>query len=164
MAANDIELVLALLPQELRVSKNGHTLLITGTNLMMPLLYHDDKMLKEAKEKATKYLLAKRTTLERSIIDFLLSLAEHDMDTASASLKNLCVASRKSNDKSPLSKCFCRTAHGLYHFAHFVLPEELFQKLEQPQDQGFILELEKWNKENGFSKGNLFFACPGIFL
>lgn len=161
MAANDTQLVFSLLPKELGLSQNGHTLLLTGTNLIMALLYPDEQILEKSREKATKYLLSKRTALERALIECLLSLADHDIEKTSLTLKDICVASRKSQGQTPLSKCFCRNAHGLYHLAHLVLSEIEFQKLEPPQDEGFINQLAHWNSKNDFPKGDLFLTMPG---
>ena len=163
-AANDLSLAKSIIPKELGLSKNGWAPMITGVNLLMSLFYKDDKMLEEAKKSAYKLLSGKQTLFHKSIVEYLLALAENDILKASESLKQVCEGTRKVGDSafiSKLDKCFCVYAHGLYNFAYFVLSQEDFSRLKQPDDKGFINELAGWNIKNGFSKGELYFPMPG---
>lgn len=159
-AANDTTLVNALLPKGLGESKNGHKFMVLGTNLMFSIWHKDVALLEKTKLVAVRYLSGKRTLLEKAILDYLIALAEIDTDAISVNLKNVCLATRKNQGESKLSKLFCRNAHGLYHFAHFVLPDEIFKKIELPNDEGFIEEYAQWNMENDFPQGTLFLNYP----
>ena len=163
-AANDVPLVNSLLPKDLGTSKNGYLPMVTGVNLMMPLLYKDEKAIDVAKKSALKWLSGKRSIFEKSIVEFLLALTEKDMAKASKQLKQVCEGTRKVGDTTfitKMEKFFCRYAHGLYNFAYFVLPQEDFKRLIQPEDKGFIKEFAQWNVENGFPKGEIFFPMSG---
>jgi len=117
-------------------------------------------MLEVAMKSAAKWLTAKRTILDKGIIEFLVAVAEKDMIKASASLKQVCEGTRKEGDVAKMRKIFCRYAHGLYNFAYSVLPRECFDRLEQPDDKGFLNDFAQWNIDNGFPQGKLYFPCP----
>jgi len=163
-AANDAALAKALLPRELGPAKNGHPACKAGANLMMSLMHGDGAMLETSREAAVRWMSAKRPVFEKSMVGFLLALCANDMPGASECLKRLCEGTRKIADPAEMSrleKCFCGYAHGLYNFAGAVLPAADFGRIEPPDDKGFIKEFARWNVENGFPGGDLYFAMPG---
>jgi len=161
-AANDIPLVNALLPKELGLCKNGHKFTVLATNMLFSLWYKDATLLEKTKINVVKFLSGKRTLLEISMLTYLMALADNNVVTASESLKNVCLGNKKSQslDESKLVRLFGRNAHGLHHFARFILSDEQFKALELPNDDAFIMEYAQWNMENDFPQGTLFLIYP----
>jgi hypothetical protein len=163
LAANDAELVEALLPEELGLSRERHAFGKPIGNMFLSLWYKNDEWLKTTKPEAEKYLTVKSHSYKPEM-EYYIALAERDMERASRCLKGVCVSVRRNQDSGvrdkPYLKCLCNYVHGLYNFAHYVLPEADFRRLQMPDDEGFIKEFAEWNIVNGFPKGELFLTFP----
>ena len=159
MACNDIEALESSYPKELVLSSNGYPAFVIASNLLFVLWYGEHEYGEEVIAKAKKILQQKKSIWEKAIVSFLVALYEKNMQEASTQLNQICVSSKR-NDRDMLYKIFCSEAHGLYNIARNVLPEELFEQLQMPEDESFIKELALWQKEKGYPNGKLFLNYP----
>ncbi|KZE37816.1 hypothetical protein AV656_09830 [Bhargavaea cecembensis] len=161
MASNHVDVVEACFPEELGLCKNGYPPFVKTSNLLMALWYQNDDWLGAAYTEGTKLLGQKKGLWEKAIMEFLLALADQDADRASEALGKVCKTSRRV-DRPKLYKILCTEAHGLYHIARHLLPEELFNRIEMPDNPNFCEGLVKWQEEQGYPEmGALIVHYPG---
>ncbi|MFC7366620.1 MULTISPECIES: hypothetical protein [Bhargavaea] len=160
MASNHVETVEACLPEELGLGKNGYPPFVKTSNLLMALWYRNDEWLDAAYTEGTKLLGQKKGLWEKAIMEYLLAIADRDADRATEALGNVCKTSRRV-DRPKLYKSLCTEAHGLYHIARHLLPENLFDQIEIPNNPNFCRGLIDWQKEHGYPEtGELIVDYP----
>lgn len=161
MACNNVKALEACLPKKLGLSKNGYPAFVVASNLLMALWYNNEAWMKIAYPAGVKMLKQKKTLWEKAIVTFLLALANRDMQQASEALSNVCQSSRRI-DRPKLYKCLAIEAHGLYHIARYLLPEDDFNQIEMPDNHNFCKGLINWQKEHHYpERGELIIDYPG---
>lgn len=162
-SCNDFEVIDYFFPKNLEYSK-GKYYTEVSVNLLKVLYYNETERKEEALQKAEKFLSKKITTWEKYVILYFKSLINKDAVEASSCLQELCSAYQKmehsvSKLHNKLAKYFGSEIHGLYRFTK-IINQELFNNIKQPKHLCFSEEFEKWQKENNYPKGKIFYSYP----
>ena len=162
-SCNDYKVIDYIFPKNLEYSK-GKYYTEVSVNLLKVLYYNETERKEEALLKAEIFLSKKITAWEKYVILYFKSLINQDAKEASSCLQELCSAYQKmqhsvSKLHNKLAKYFAPEIHGLYRFAK-IISQDLFNDITQPKHLCFSEEFEKWQKENNYPKGEIFYSYP----
>lgn len=162
-SCNDFKVIDYFFPKNLEYSK-GKYYTEVSVNLLKVLYYNETERKEEALLKAEIFLSKKITAWEKYVILYFKSLINQDAKEASSCLQELCSAYQKmehsvSKLHNKLAKYFAPEIHGLYRFAK-IISQDLFNDITQPKHLCFSEEFEKWQKENNYPKGEIFYSYP----
>lgn len=162
-SCNDFKVIDYFFPKNLEYSK-GKYYTEVSVNLLKVHYYNETERKEEALQKAEKFLSKKITAWEKYVILYFKSLINQDAKEASSCLQELCSAYQKmehsvSKLHNKLAKYFAPEIHGLYRFAK-IINQDLFSDITQPKHLCFSEEFEKWQKENNYPKGEIFYSYP----
>ena len=162
-SCNDFNVIDHFFPKNLPQSK-GKFYTEVSVNLLKVLYYKEKQFEVEALEQADKFLSKKITAWEKYSVLYFRALLTQNADEASDSLQELCTAYQKmehsvSKLHNKLAKYFAYEINGMYRFARIV-NEEMFEKINQPVHNCFSNDFEKWQMENNYPKGKLFYKYP----
>lgn len=146
-------------PYELGLTKNGYSLFVIGSNLIMAVYYKDEEMLEQAMVKADKFVNSKATKWDRNVIQFLVNILNKNFEEANKNLQDVCKGyGRLQNAQFIFSPTdFCLPAHGLYCIAEKWLLEEEFAQIKMPVHKSFSAGYASWRSENPD-------YVPGIYM
>jgi hypothetical protein len=162
-SCNDFEVIDYFFPKNLQHSI-GKYYTEVSVNLLKVLYFNETELKEEALIIAEKFLSKKITAWEKYVILYFKSLINQDAKDASNCLQELCLAYQKTNHSvgklhNKLAKYFASEIHGLYRFSK-IINQDLFNDIAQPKHLCFSEEFEKWQKENKYPKGEIFYSYP----
>jgi hypothetical protein len=162
-SCNDFEVIDYFFPKNLPHSK-GKYYTEVSVNLLKVLYFNETQKKEEALIIAEKFLSKKITAWEKYVVLYFKALIEQNGENASSCLQELCLAYQKmehsvSKLHNKLAKYFAPEIHGLYRFAK-IINQDLFNDITQPKHLCFSEEFEKWQKENNYPKGKIFYPYP----
>jgi hypothetical protein len=140
LAAGDKNLFEKLLPEHIGVARQGHPANVAIANVIMGLWYANEAILAEGLKLARKCQTIKsETALVKTVLRYLIALAEKDMDSANAALHELCRTINRDKEgwlrptDNPLADSIALFPHGLYQLAYLVLDDaQTFERLDYP--------------------------------
>lgn len=166
-ADGDVELVKRYLPVIHGLADNKTYLFFRpGCNLIMGMIYENSKWIEEAQNQALKFCERKSSAKnDILVVEYLLALNRKEIDKASSLLQEITDNYRKMNwlfnFKNGFLKFFGVYIHGLYYFARFVLPDELFRQMNVPEHSVFWQDFDLYTKKMNFSTGKSIFKWEG---
>ena len=162
LAGGMVDRIPLLLPEEVGMSKNGHIVATSITNLIMALWYKRADFIEESRKMAMRALGNKQPAIYYAQIRYLLALLDGDVVEAGIQLDLFCRGVPKVQEfgVSKLKKMFWPPAHGLYNLAFAVLGKKMALEIPMPAPDCFCCDLAKWQIEHDFRPGNLFFDYP----
>ena len=164
-AACDIEAVKRYCPINSPVLTKGYKMWLVGYNIILGLLYQDEKRIGKGIAQAEKALETKLPKFDAAAIAYLLALAKQDAEQANEQFSVMMSVYRKSSGlfefRDPFLKVFALLPHGLYNMAYHFLPAESFSKIVPPNDTAFWNELVEYQKTLNFMHGEPYINFSG---
>ncbi len=159
LAAADKECVEKLFPYENGLSRTGHPIARSFTNLIMGLWYKDPDILKAGYDHAKKQVALKSTKKQdAAIAAYLMALADKDIDAAMQALSAVCKSiSRCKTDSiipydKPMGQYFTPKLHGLVILACFILGKDCIPAILSFDGPHYCKEYIKYLLDNNFPK------------
>ena len=165
LAANDVDLTEEIFSQGRGLCSKGNKFLVTASNLVISLIHNMPQWKQQSLENASSFLKQKNSKSDQAVIQYLVALNNHDIDSANKSLLEIAGLYRKikclHDFKSPFLKYFSVFIHGLFNTAHFYLPEELFNEIKTPPEDFIWQELFDYNNKNNYPLGKSIIQFTG---
>lgn len=162
LAAGMNERVPLLLPEDLGMSSNGHSVTVAAANLLMAVWYGRKDFEEDGRKKAEQALGTKQPASDHAVIRYLAAILDGDAAEAGVQLDLYCrgVSGMRDFGLTKLEKMFWPRAHGLYNLAFAVWKKEKAMTVPVPEPDCFCKDLAQWQTEHDFSPGRLFIEYP----
>ena len=139
----DYDEIYRAFPKELRLSDNGHSMLVNATALLQCIMYKGKCDEQKVIAKAEKYVASKQPIWYRAYVACFLSILKEDAEMLSEKLQVLCDYHSRQ-DILGFMKLHCQYAYGILVFAKHNLSEECFKKIKLPKHKTFDPGYMEW--------------------
>lgn len=153
------ELTRKYCPPEMPVLTKGYRMWYVGYNLILGMLYQDEKRIGTGIQQAEKVLTYKNPRFDAAVIAYLMALAKNNAEEANRQFNAMMSVYRKSGlfeFHDEFLKVFALLPHGLFNMAHYFLSESDFAHIIPPPDTAFWVELSDYQAKNNFTHGDPF--------
>lgn len=152
-AGNDYALIKKMFPQSLGYAENCYYRPMA--NMLMAILYGDEKLAKRTETDAAKWMAHKQTRFERCIVEYLSALWRKETDRLCSLVEEIIRLERKNTELQytipkggnfTLEKTISMFAHGLFSLAEYYLEPSEFARVGMPDERGFLKEYEQYRR------------------
>jgi hypothetical protein len=163
LAACDIGAFRRVLTPNLPVLTKGYRLCYIGYNIILGLIYRDEKRLATGVKQAEIGLTRKNPQFDAAALSYLLALTRQNGAEANGFFAAMMKTYRRfvGEFDDPFWKVFALRPHGLYNLAYYALPPAQFAQITLPAGTAFWPELAEYQKQAGYAHGKPFISFDG---
>lgn len=131
----DFEMLEKCLPLDCGLAVSGYWYDNMAANLIMAIYYKDSLHIEYCDENIASFLQRKESIYNKAQLQCLVGIFRKDVDMVNASLEAMCKAHQRTRE-ADIDKTLCLSAHGLYNFACWNMPDEK-DKILMPNHYAF---------------------------